>query len=88
LNDLWKQFCDIDEEVQSAALPNGDEYASRLTAGRKISVRQDNIASASGPLKVPRRIHNNSKDPLVKQVKRRHNRSTWLFDNYVDDAMN
>jgi len=31
LNDLWQQFCDLDEEVQQAALSTGDEYASRLT---------------------------------------------------------
>jgi len=23
LNDLWQQFCDLDEEVQQAALPTG-----------------------------------------------------------------
>jgi len=27
LNDLWQQFCDLDEEVQQAALPTGSEYS-------------------------------------------------------------
>jgi len=34
LNDLWRQFCDLDEEVQQAALPTGSEYSSRLVACR------------------------------------------------------
>jgi len=32
LRELWQLFCDLDEEVQQAALPTGSEYFSRLVA--------------------------------------------------------
>jgi len=36
LRELWQQFCDLDEEVQQAALPTGSEYSSRLIALKEL----------------------------------------------------
>jgi len=43
LNDLWQQFCDLDEEVQQAALPTGSEYASRLVALKELVEKYQRI---------------------------------------------
>jgi len=43
LNDLWQQFCDLDEEVQQTALPTGSEYSSRLVALKELVEKYQNI---------------------------------------------
>jgi len=43
LNDLWRQFCDLDEEVQQAALPTGSEYSLRLEALKELVEKYQNI---------------------------------------------
>jgi len=43
LNDLWQQFCDVDEEVQQAALPTGSEYSSRLVASKELIEKYQKI---------------------------------------------
>jgi len=53
LNDLWQRFCDLEEEVQQAPVPTGDEHALRLTGLKEqvekyLQVFKDNMASASG----------------------------------------
>jgi len=58
---LWQQFCDLDEEVQQAALPTGSECPSRLIALKELvekyqKVFLDNIPTGSDPPKAPRRI--------------------------------
>jgi len=45
LNDLWQQFCDLDEEVQQAALPTGSEYSSRLVALKELVEKYQNYFS-------------------------------------------
>jgi len=43
LNDLWQQFCDLDEEVQQAVLPTGSEYSSRLVAHKELVEKYQKI---------------------------------------------
>jgi len=40
LNDLWQQFCDLDEDVHQAALLTGSEYSSRLVL---LNIIKDSI---------------------------------------------
>jgi len=58
LNDLWQQFCDLDEEVQQAALPTGSKYSSRLVALKELvekyhKIFLDNMPIGSGLPKTP-----------------------------------
>jgi len=71
---LWQQFCDLDEEVQQAALPTGSEYTSRLIALKELVEKYqivflDNIPTGSDPPKAPRRIPANIKITTGEQVK-------------------
>jgi len=75
LNDLWQQFCDLDEEVQPAALPTGSEYSSRLVALKELvekyqKIFLDNIPTRSGPPKAPKRASANIKITTGDEVKR------------------
>jgi len=49
LNDLWQQFCDLDEEVQQAALATGSEYSSRLAAENLYGQHADWKRTSEGP---------------------------------------
>jgi len=54
LRELWQKFCDLDEEVQQAALPTGSEYSSRLIALKELvekyqKVFLDNIPTGNDP---------------------------------------
>jgi len=74
LRELWQQFCDLDEEVQQAALPTGSEYSSRLIALKELvekyqKVFLDNIPTGSDPPKAPRRTSANIKITTGEQVK-------------------
>jgi len=74
LNDLWQQFCDLDEEVQQAALPTGSEYSSRLVALKELvekyqNIFLDNMPNGSGLPKAPRRTSANIKITTRDQVK-------------------
>jgi len=74
LTELWQQFCDLDEEVQQAALPTGSEYSSRLIALKELvekyqKVFHDNIPTGSDPPKAPRRTSANIKITTGEQVK-------------------
>jgi len=43
LNDLWQQFCDLNKEVQQAAIPTESEYSSRLVALRELVEKYQKI---------------------------------------------
>jgi len=58
LRELWQQFCDLDEEVQQAALPTGSEYSSRLVALKELvekyqKIFLDNIPTGADYLRPP-----------------------------------
>jgi len=58
INDFWQQFCDLDEEVQQAALPTGSEYSSRLVALKELVEKYQkiflgNMPTGSGLPKAP-----------------------------------
>jgi len=60
LNDLWQQFCDLDEEVQQAALPTESEYSLRLVGLKELvekyqKIFLDNKPTESELPKAPRR---------------------------------
>jgi len=74
LNDLWQQFCDVDEEVQQVALPTGSEYCSRVVALKELvekyqNIFLDNMPTESGLPKAPRRTSANIKITTRDQVK-------------------
>jgi len=74
LNDLWQQFCDLNKEVQQAAIPTESEYSSRLVALRELvekyqKIFLDNIPTGSGLPKAPRRTSANFKITTGDQVK-------------------
>jgi len=73
LKELWQQFCDLDEEVQQAALPTGSEYASRLAALKELVKYQkiflDNMPTENGPPKALMRTSANIKSLTGNQVK-------------------
>jgi len=47
LTDLWQQFCDLDEEVQQAALHTEDEYASRQAGLKKLVEKYQQVFKAA-----------------------------------------
>jgi len=69
LNDLWQQFCDLDEKVQQAALPTGSDYSSRLVALKELVEKYQKIFLGSGLPKAPRRTSANFKITTGDQVK-------------------
>jgi len=48
-NDLWQQLCGLDEDVQQAAQPTRNEYASRLVALKELVEKYQKIFLDSKP---------------------------------------
>jgi len=76
--ELWQQVCDLDEEVQKAALPTGSDYASRLVALKKLIEKYQKIFldnnATSANIKIPTgdQVKRDSAiDTVIRRLQRR-----------------